>query len=85
MRLAITEDRLSKAGIYSPVSGVIETRHISVGDFVRIGDPLMMITDTNNLRAEIPFPETVGDRLEKGQTILLESPIAPGAHCGSAD
>lgn len=77
-RLAITEDRLSKAELVSPFNGVVEKRHVSVGDYVSVGNPLLTVVDTFDLRAEVPFPETVGHLIEVGQQIFLESPIAPG-------
>jgi len=77
-RLAIAEDRLRKARLLAPVSGVVERRYVSVGDFVKVGMPLLSVTDTQNLRAELPFPETVGAQLHVGQTLYLESPVAPG-------
>ncbi len=77
-RLANAEDRLSKAELISPVNGVVERRHVSVGDYVQVGNPMVTVTDTNDLRAELPFPETVGHQLVIGQPIVLESPIAPG-------
>ena len=77
-RLAIAEDRLEKACLVSPVNGMVEKRHVSVGDYAKVGSPLITVTDTQSLRAELPFPETVGSELREGQKILLESPIAPG-------
>ena len=77
-QLAIAQDRLSKTELISPVDGVVERRHVSVGDYVKDGGALFSLTDTVNLRVEMPFPETVGDRLEIGQVLLLESPVAPG-------
>ena len=77
-RVAIVEDRLRKAQLVSPVNGVVERRHVSVGDFVKVGTPLLTVTDTQALRVELPFPETVGAQLHLGQTLYLESPVAPG-------
>ena len=77
-RLAIANDRLSKAELASPVDGVVERRHVSVGGYVQVGGALFTVTDTVNLRAELPFPETVGHRVRIGQSLYLESPIAPG-------
>jgi len=77
-QLAITQDRLAKTELVSPVDGMVERRHVSVGDYVQAGGALVTLTDTVNLRIEMPFPETVGDRLETGQIMLLESPLAPG-------
>jgi RND family efflux transporter MFP subunit len=77
-RLDIAEDRLARAEVVSPVDGVIERRFVSVGDFAKFGDPIAAVTDTNTLRAELPFPETVGHLLNPGQVIVLESLLAPG-------
>jgi RND family efflux transporter MFP subunit len=77
-RLAIVEDRLRKAHLHSPVNGVVERRHVSVGDFAKVGQPLLTVTDTEALRAELPFPETVGAQIQPGQQLRIESPVAPG-------
>jgi RND family efflux transporter MFP subunit len=77
-RLAIVEDRLRKAKLLSPVNGVVERRHVSVGDFAKVGQPMLTLTDTEALRAELPFPETVGAQIRIGQELTLESPVAPG-------
>jgi RND family efflux transporter MFP subunit len=77
-RLAIVEDRISKASLLSPVNGVVERRHVSVGDFAKVGAPLLSVTDTQTLRALLPFPETVAAQLRIGQLLFLRSPLAPG-------
>jgi len=77
-RLAIVEDRLRKAVLVSPVNGVVERRHVSVGDFAKVGQPMLTLTDTQALRAELPFPETVGAKLVAGQLLRIESAVAPG-------
>jgi len=77
-RLSIAEDRLAKARLVSPAKGVVERRHVSVGDYVKIGGPLMTVTDTQHLRAELPFPETVAAKVRLDQQLFLSSPVAPG-------
>ena len=77
-RLAIAEDRLARAEVVSPLDGVVERRHVSVGDYARPADPLFSLTDTQNLRVQLPFPETVAHHLRPGQPAILESAIAPG-------
>lgn len=77
-QLAIVRDRLAKAELVSPVTGRVEKRHVSVGDYVKDGGPLFTLSDTSNLRVEMPFPETVGNLLQTGQVLQLESPVAPG-------
>ena len=77
-RLAMVEDRLNKAEVRSPVEGVVEVRHVSIGDYVKVGGDLLTVTDTLRLHALLPFPETVAHRLALGQVIMIESPLAPG-------
>jgi len=77
-QLAIVQDRLSKTRLVSPVTGRVEKRHVSVGDYVKDGGPLFTLTDTVNLRVEMPFPETVSHLLRTGQIMEIESPLAPG-------
>jgi len=77
-RVAIIDDRLKKTQVRAPMDGVIESRFVSVGDFVKIGEDLVKVTDTQHLRAQLPFPETVADRLAVGQRVVLESPLTPG-------
>ena len=78
-RLAIAEDRLAKTALISPIDGIVERRHVSVGDFVQAGTPMISVTDTVALRVDLPFPETVAHQLRVGQPVILESPVAPGA------
>lgn len=77
-QLAVTLDRLAKTELISPVDGMVERRLVSVGDYVQVGGALVALTDTVNLRIELPFPETQGSRLEAGQVMFVESPLAPG-------
>jgi len=77
-KLDLAEDRLSKASIRAPVNGVVEHRFVAVGDFVKIGAPVFLLTDDHALRALLPLPETLAYQLEVGQTVTLESPTAPG-------
>jgi RND family efflux transporter MFP subunit len=77
-RLAIIQDRLIRARLQAPFDGVVEIRHVSVGDFATVGRPLITITDTRALWARLPFPETVGYQLKEGLEVFIESPVAPG-------
>jgi RND family efflux transporter MFP subunit len=66
-RLDDAERNLRQTRILSPVSGVIQARRVSVGDFVSVGQPLFDIVVADRLQAIAPFPETVGDSLRVGQ------------------
>ncbi len=77
-RLAIVEDSLAKSRIIAPVSGVIQQRFISTGDFVKRGQALFEITRPKHLQAWLPFPETVALRVKIGQPVRIYSPLTPG-------
>ncbi len=77
-QLAIVEDSLKKSHIIAPVSGVIQRRFISRGDFVRRGQALFEITRPTQLQAWLPYPETVALRIKIGQPAKIYSPLTPG-------
>jgi RND family efflux transporter MFP subunit len=77
-RLAIIADKVARTTVRAPVAGTVEQRRVSVGDFVRRGDPMFDLTADDDLQAFLPFPETVSQALHPGLEVTLASPIAPG-------
>ena len=77
-QLAIVEDSLTKSRITAPVSGVVQRRLISAGDFVSRGQPLFEITLPERLQAWLPYPESVALQIRIGQPAKIESPLTPG-------
>lgn len=78
VQLAIVQDSLDKSRIIAPVSGVIQSRLISAGDFVSRGQPLFEITQPEHLQAWLPFPESVALNVHIGQIVEIRSPLTPG-------
>ncbi len=76
-RLDDAERNLRQTQILSPVSGVVEARQISVGDFVGVGQPLFEIVVADRLQAIAPFPETIGSSLRVGQKAYVAPVRAP--------
>lgn len=76
-RLADAEYNLSRTEIRSPVSGRIQARMISSGDFVSPGKPVFELVSTQALRAYLPLPEHLQDLAQIGQTVLLSVPSRP--------
>jgi RND family efflux transporter MFP subunit len=68
----------AKARITSPVSGKVDERKISVGDYVKTGTPLFHITTLEHLRAWLPYPESLASRLSVGLPGKLTTPVSPG-------
>jgi membrane fusion protein (multidrug efflux system) len=67
----------SKTNIFAPVSGIVEKKIVDKGDFVSVGDPLVQIISTQQLRAHLPFPEQIGAKLKSGLKIRLTTPLSP--------
>lgn len=67
-----------KARVVAPFDGVVEAQVASVGDYVKVGDPLFQLVSSQKLRAHLPFPESIAARLRKGQIAILTSPQQPG-------
>ena len=75
--LADSRRRKGKTLCIAPVSGWIEKRFVTTGDFVNMGKPLFQITSDKKLRIILPFPESVSSKFKKGQKVLLNAPITP--------
>jgi RND family efflux transporter MFP subunit len=75
--LADSRRRKGKTQCIAPVSGWIEKRFVTTGDFVNMGKPLFQITSAEKLRIILPFPESVASKFKKGQKVLLNTPITP--------
>ncbi len=77
--LADSKRRKGKTHCLAPVSGWIEQRFVTTGDFVNTGKPLFKITSDEKLRIVLPFPESTASNFRKGQAVTLTTPIAPDA------
>ncbi len=69
----------SKTKVIAPVSGVVEKRLVSVGEFVRVGDPIMQIVSKQKLRAHLPFPEQIAAQFKAGLKVRLTTPTSDKA------
>ncbi|HAD08647.1 MAG TPA: efflux RND transporter periplasmic adaptor subunit [Porticoccaceae bacterium] len=76
-RLKQRQRGLTKTRVISPYSGVVDAELASIGDFVKVGDPLLRITKIDVLRARLPLPETLAPKIVKGLTVRLVSPLDP--------
>ena len=75
--LADSTRRKGKTQCIAPISGWIEKRFVTTGDFVSMGKPLFQITSDKKLRIVLPFPESVASKFKKGQKVLLNTPTTP--------
>jgi RND family efflux transporter MFP subunit len=70
-------DRLEKTSIRSPLSGNIEQRFISEGDFVTPGKPVFKISTSDKFQVVLLFPETTSRYFKKGLSVKLSTPTTP--------
>lgn len=75
-RVATINHDSSKSRIIAPVSGIIESKPVDTGDYLRVGDPIVQIVSKQILRAHLPFPEQVGAKLKAGLTVRLNTPTS---------
>lgn len=66
----------SKTRIYAPASGNVEKKLVDDGEFVKVGDPIILIVSKQHLRAHLPFPEHIAAKLKPGLTVRLTSPTS---------
>lgn len=66
----------SKTRVYAPVAGKIEKKLIDDGEFLRVGDPIVLIVSSQLLRAHLPFPEHIGAKLKPGLKVHLTTPTS---------
>lgn len=77
-RLEQARRDLGRTSIKAPLSGKIEQRMVSEGDFVRPGGSIFRLSTDESLRVVLPFPESLSNQLQAGQRVILESPVQPG-------
>ncbi len=76
-RLDDAEYNLERTRITSPVAGRVQRRLVSTGDFVSVGQKVFELVSPDALRAILPLPEHLQDRVEIGQRVRLSIPSRP--------
>jgi len=62
----------------SPVSGVVSFRHVSRGEYVGAGDPLVTVSVLNPLKLVFSVPERLAPRITPGTEIEVSLAAFPG-------
>lgn len=76
-RLEDAEYNLRQTTIVSPVSGKIQSRLISVGDYVTPGMRVFELVSGRALQAFLPLPEHLQGAIALGQPVRLAAPARP--------
>jgi RND family efflux transporter MFP subunit len=72
----IAKSNLEKTKIYAPINGKIQKQLPSIGDFLKIGDGVYQIINNKKVRAQIPYPEQLANKIKPGMDIQLSSAIS---------
>ncbi len=76
--LLITELELKRVSIKSPINGVVDSRFVEVGDFVKRGDPVAVVVDLNPIRVVAQVSERYLGQVTsgtQGEVRLLDGTI----------
>jgi len=76
--LEFTKARLSKTKILVPFDGIIGTRKVNVGDFIRAGQEITQLANLNHLRVLFSVPERYLGELKTNSPIVIYSSVYPG-------
>lgn len=76
--LKLSQARLDKTRIVAPFNGMIGSRRVSVGSFLRTGDPITELANLNEIRINFSAPERYLSELKKGSEVIVYSPVYPG-------
>lgn len=66
--LNLAQYRLEQSIVRFPFAGQIAAIHVAVGQYVRVGDPLITFVDTSKLRVEVPIAR---NSVQPGDSLTL--------------
>ena len=77
--LALAQARLDKTSVLAPFAGSIGAKRVSVGEYLRTGDPITDLAQLDDLKAIFSAPERYLSLLRKGSAVTVTSPAFPDA------
>ncbi len=76
--LSISQERLVRTKIYSPIVGAVKDKKVSVGDFVRNGMPILQLIKIDPLKLNFTISEKDVAGLKTGQEVVFTVDAFPG-------
>jgi membrane fusion protein (multidrug efflux system) len=74
----LAKARLDKTQMRAPFSGTVGLRHVSVGDFVNVGEDLVSLVEIDLLKVDFRVGEVYLSNLAPGQSIEVRVDAFPG-------
>lgn len=69
---------LDKANIAAPFAGIIGLRQVSLGQYLKAGDPIATLADVDHLRIDFRVSEVFLTEITKGQSVQVTFDALPG-------
>lgn len=76
--LRLAQAQLDKTVLRAPFDGALGLRHVSVGEYVQPGQPIVTLDDTDPIKLDFRVPEVFSARLQAGQGVQVQVDAAPG-------
>jgi RND family efflux transporter MFP subunit len=70
-QLALSQQNLADGIVLAPFAGVIQQRHVAVGAYLQIGDPVATLVRTDPLRFRSGVPERKATQLRTDQEVRI--------------
>lgn len=76
--LDLAKARFAKTRIVAPFDGIIGARLVSVGTFLRAGQPIADLANIDEIRVTFSAPERYLSKLSQGASVAVSTPAFPG-------
>jgi membrane fusion protein (multidrug efflux system) len=76
--VSLAKARLAKTRITAPFDGAIGARRVSVGTFLRAGQPITELVNIDEIRVTFAAPERFLSSLTRGAPVTVSVPAFPG-------
>jgi RND family efflux transporter MFP subunit len=80
--LELAKKQLSDSNLRSPIDGAVQIRHVSPGQFVAVGDPVLTLVRVNPLRLKLAVPERESGSVRQNQKVQVRVEGDPNAYWG---
>lgn len=75
--LALAKSRLAKTKITAPFDGMVGSRKVSVGTYLRAGQIITNLANLNTIRVSFSASERFLSNLKRGAEVIVTSPVYP--------
>jgi membrane fusion protein (multidrug efflux system) len=76
--LALAKTRLSKTRITAPFSGIVGSRRVSPGAYLRAGTPITDLAQIATVKVTFSVPERYLGKLQRGSAVAVSTTAFPG-------